>query len=137
MNYLVDTDWIIDYLTGQTEAGDLFAKLIPDGVAISTISFSEVYEGIYGSRSPALGEAAFQSFLREITVLGISRAVAKRNGQIRYQLRAQRHQISHRALDLLIVATALEHGLTLVTRNVGDYQDVPGVRLYHFGEEPI
>jgi predicted nucleic acid-binding protein len=29
----------------------------------------------------------------------------------------------------LIAATALEHNLTLVTRNVRDYAEVPGLRL--------
>jgi predicted nucleic acid-binding protein len=35
-----------------------------------------------------------------------------------------------RALDLLIAAPALEHQLTLVTRNLGDYNDIPGLDLY-------
>ena len=29
-------------------------------------------------------------------------------------------------------ATALEHGLILVTRNVSDYSDIPGLALYLF-----
>jgi predicted nucleic acid-binding protein len=33
-------------------------------------------------------------------------------------------------LDLLIAATALEHNLTLLTRNVRDFQHVPGLKLY-------
>ncbi len=31
--------------------------------------------------------------------------------------------------DLLIAATALEHDLTLVTRNVRDFEDIEGLRL--------
>lgn len=66
-------------------------------------------------------------------MFGISRAVAKRNGLIRQELRRKRRPISHRAIDLLIAATALEHDLILVTRNLGDYGDVPNLRLYKEG----
>lgn len=72
MSYLVDTDWVVDYLTGQKAADDLFTKLLPSGIAISIVSFSEIYEGIYGSHDPNLAEAAFRAFLRQVTVLGIS-----------------------------------------------------------------
>lgn len=30
----------------------------------------------------------------------------------------------------MIAATAIEHDLTLVTRNVDDFSDVPGLQLY-------
>ncbi len=116
--------------TGQKVADDLFTALLPDGIAISIISFSEIYEGIYGSRDPNRAESIFRAFLREVTVLGVSRSVAKRNGIIRQELRRQRHQIPHRALDLLIAATALEYDLTLVSRNLNDYSDIADLKLY-------
>lgn len=33
-------------------------------------------------------------------------------------------------MDLFIAATAIEHGLSLVTRNTRDYSDIPGLDLY-------
>ena len=33
-------------------------------------------------------------------------------------------------MDILIAATAIEHGLTLVTGNTRDYEDIPNLRLY-------
>ncbi|MCL4458714.1 MAG: type II toxin-antitoxin system VapC family toxin [Chloroflexi bacterium] len=56
--------------------------------------------------------------------------MAKRNGQIRGEPRRQRRQITQRAFDLLIAATALEHDLTLVTHNFDDYSDIPNLKLY-------
>lgn len=130
MKYLIDTDWVVDYLTGQESARILFDTLLPHGIAISIISFSEIYEGIYTSRDPELAARVFRAFLQRTSVLGISRAVAKRNGQIRGELRQRNRPINHRAFDLLIAATALEHDLALVTRNTQDYADIPGVVFY-------
>ena len=40
----------------------------------------------------------------------------------------QRRQVGD--MDLLIAATALTHNLTLLTRNVADFQLVPGLTIY-------
>jgi len=50
--------------------------------------------------------------------------------RLRRDLRARKLPVAQRALDLFIAATALEHQLTLVTHNRGDYADVPGLTLY-------
>lgn len=36
----------------------------------------------------------------------------------------------NRAFDLVIAATAIEHGLQLVTHNLADFADVPDLALY-------
>jgi len=130
MSYLIDTDWVIDHLTGVAGAHALISALASDGVAISIITFSEVYEGIYTSRDPERAEHSFQTFLRGVRVLGISREVARQNARIRGELRNSKHQITHRALDLFIAATALTHDLTLVTRNSDHFNDIPALRIY-------
>lgn len=128
MRCLLDTDFVIDYLTGQPDAHETLARILPEGVAISSITFSEIYEGIYGSRDPGAAVAAFTAFLRSISVLPITRSVAKRTAHLRLELRQQNRPITHRALDLLIAGTALHYQLVLVTRNSKDYQDVPGLK---------
>lgn len=129
MKYLLDTDFVIDHLTGQQSARDALASFLPDGVAISIITFSEMYEGIYGSRDPRTAASAFTTFLRGVPVLPITRTIAKQTGKLRLELRSAGRPITPRALDLFIAATALEHELELVTRNRKHYQDITQLML--------
>jgi len=57
-----------------------------------------------------------------MTELPVDRAVAERAGRIRRTSRI-------RLPDALIAATAIEHRLTLVTRNARDFDEVKGLRL--------
>lgn len=98
-----------------------------DGVAISVDPFTEIYEGIYGSRDPNTAEQGFRAFLVGTPVLGYTRTVAKQTARIRYDLRSCRRAIDHWTLDLVIAATAITYGLTLVTR---DYSDIPALQIY-------
>lgn len=52
MTYLLDTDIVIDHLTGQQQIRQLLGQWLPVGVAISIVTYSEIFEGIYGSREP-------------------------------------------------------------------------------------
>ncbi len=47
MTYLVDTDYVVDYLKGQRNVPEMLETLLPDGLAISIVTFAEIYEGIY------------------------------------------------------------------------------------------
>jgi predicted nucleic acid-binding protein len=49
ISYLVDTDWIIDFLKGKREIVDRLSSLVNKGLAISIISLAELYEGVYAS----------------------------------------------------------------------------------------
>ena len=62
--------------------------------------------------------------LRWIDVLSLDRSTMREYARISGSLRRAGMRLD--AMDLLIAATALEHGLTLVTRNVaGHFDRVP------------
>ena len=46
MTYLVDSDYIADYLKGKSPILPLFKQLVPEGISMSIITFAEIYEGI-------------------------------------------------------------------------------------------
>ena len=133
MPYLIDTNWLIEYLADLPEAARLLERLAPDGIAISIINYMEVYEGIESASNRREVEDKFQAFAELAPVLPLSQAVARRCAQLRHALRRQGKRVNPRALDLIIAATALEHDLTLVTRNIGDYDDVQALKLYRTG----
>ena len=128
MTYLVDSDWVADYLKGRTPAVTLLADLFAEGLAISIITFAEIYEGIYYGTDPQHNELIFRRFLRGVRVLGINRPIARRFALIRGRLRAEGQIIPQP--DILIAATALQYDLTLLTRNLRDFGRIPDLKLY-------
>jgi predicted nucleic acid-binding protein len=133
MPYLIDSDLAIDHLANDPAATLLLQQLASQGLAISAITYMEIYEGVLREPTPAArgqAEARVNAFIRAIPVVPISEDIARRCALIRDALRRQNRRVRPRALDLLIAATALEHGLTLVTNNRADYRDVPGITLF-------
>ncbi len=133
MAYLIDSDWLIDYLANLPEAQQLLGRLFDSGIAVSVISYMEVYEGVLRSHDPRDAAEKLESLLQSAGLLEVSASIARRCARLREMLRSQDKRIAPRALDLLIAATTLEYDLALVTRNVDDYADIPELRLYPSG----
>jgi tRNA(fMet)-specific endonuclease VapC len=125
---LLDSDWLIDYLRQDARALELVGTLLPQRLNISVITYGEVYEGIYFGRHPRASEEGLRRFLDVVDVLPITTLVVQHYARIRGELRRVGRRLED--TDLLIAATALEHDLTLVTRNVNHFARVPGLRLY-------
>ena len=102
--------------------------LLQDGMAISIITFAEVYEGIYYGHNRIHYTRIFQRFLQGVTVLGITRSIAKQYAFMRGELGRKGQLIDQP--DLFIAATAIAHNLTLVTRNLKDFGRIPDLNLY-------
>lgn len=127
--YLIDTDWVIQVLHGNADATDTLAELASQGLAVSLISYGELYQGAYYARDAQRALEQLREVLDGIEILLLTQAIMERFAIVRGQLtRNQRQQVGD--MDLLIAATALEHGLTLVTYNVRDYRLVPGLTLH-------
>ena len=129
-SYLVDTDWIVDVLHGQETAIHTLLQLAPQGLAVSLISYGELYEGAYyASHNREAALAGVQTFLTGKELISLTTRIMECFAIVRGQLpRSLRQQLGD--MDLLIAATALTHNLTLVTRNWKDFQHVPNLTLY-------
>lgn len=129
MPYLIDTPWVIDHLAGLPEATELLSQLAEEGIAISIITYMEAFQGTEREPDPRLAQAKLDSFVQAAPIVPFSREVARRCARLRETLKKQKRSVRSRALDLLIAATALEYDLTLVTQNIADYADIPGLSL--------
>jgi tRNA(fMet)-specific endonuclease VapC len=128
MNYLIDTDWVIDHLNQVEPVTTRLHNLAPEGLALSVISLGELYEGVYYSQDPEASEASLQRFLnRELTILGIDEETCKLFGRERGRLRTIGQRIGD--MDLMIAATALQYDLTLLSNNRRHFDRIDGLRI--------
>jgi tRNA(fMet)-specific endonuclease VapC len=127
--YLLDSDWIVDALHGIDRAVQTLVDLAPQGLALSLITYAELYQGAYYARDPARALAGLRQFLTDKELLPVTPAIAEQFAVVRGALsRPLQQQIGD--MDLLIAATALAYDLTLVTRNLKDFQHIPNLKLF-------
>lgn len=87
LEHLVDTDWVIHYLNGQSHIVARLDGLKAAGLALSVISLAELYEGVYASTDPEGNERALRDFLGGVAVLGVDTGICQRFGRERARLR--------------------------------------------------
>ena len=81
--YLLDTDWIVDVLNGQGASIQALVKLVPSGLAVSLISYGELYEGAYFSRDPQTAVEILRTFLQGKELLPLTPAIMEQFALIR------------------------------------------------------
>ena len=128
MTYLVDTDRVVDYLKGKPNAVELLTRLASKGLAISIITFGEIYEGIYFGQDPKKAEKGFIQFLRGVSILSLSRKIMKNFALIRGTLRQKGELIGD--LDMMIAAIAIGYDLVLISGNKKHFQKVKELKLF-------
>ena len=127
MTSLLDSDRTIDYLTGMPAIRELVDRLRIDGIAISVMTYAEVYEGVLFNRFRTSADGEWAQFLTGVLILPHAVSTARRFAAVRGSLRATGTLIPD--ADIWIAATALEHDLTLVTGNRRHFERVPGLRI--------
>jgi tRNA(fMet)-specific endonuclease VapC len=128
LRYLVDTDWVIDAFIGTPESAHVLDRLSDDGLGVSIISSGELFEGAFGFPDPQARLAQFRVLLNRFTTIPLSDPIMEVFARTRARLRRSGQLIPD--MDLLIAATALNHDLTLVTRNRRHFDRIPDLTLY-------
>ena len=127
MQYLVDTDWVIDHMHGQQEVVSRLEELAPYGLGLSIVSLAELYEGVFYSTDPLSEERSLLNFLGAVEVIPLDDEICRIFARERGRLRAVGAIIGD--LDILIGATALRHDLTLLTNNRRHFQRITGLDI--------
>jgi tRNA(fMet)-specific endonuclease VapC len=134
--FVLDTDTLSDLFRGHEK---ILARLsaVPDNrvVATSVISRIEVLEGRFASIKKAANRDelliaverldAAEQRLDSLDVLPITKAVADQ---------FEKHRVNKKLkkigrADLLIACVALANDATLVTRNIRDFANIPGLKV--------
>ena len=131
MTYLLDTNVLSETRKRQPEAGvaNWIAATPPDRLHVSVLTLGEIEQGIArvrgrGDRNQA---SALERWLRDVQagfedrVLPVTLPVAAAWGRQQYTRPLP-------VIDALLAATARVHRLTVVTRNVKDFE-VAGVQV--------
>ena len=126
--YLIDTDWVINWLHGVQRVMTRVEQLMPDGISISPLSLAELYDGILGDADPAHSEGELFAFLaRGITTVEVDLETCRVFARERRRLRAAGNLIPD--FDLMIGATAVRHDLTLLSNNRRHFQRIAGLTI--------
>jgi len=72
MTYLVDSDYIADFLVAKPQAIELLSSLASHGIAISILSVGEIYEGVYYGYHPEKAAEQFRHFLTTVSTLPLT-----------------------------------------------------------------
>lgn len=124
MILLLDTTILIDVLRGRRDRRLLLAELILGGHTLATaaINIGEVYAGMRPDE-----ETKTEAFLSSLECYPLTGGIARRAGSLK-SARARKGQTVSLA-DMIVAATALEGGHTLMTDNVKDFP-VAELKLY-------
>jgi predicted nucleic acid-binding protein len=136
--FLIDTVTLSELRKRQRDPKlvDWFERQRTTELFLSVISIGEIERGIARQRATDPGfAAALAAWLDQVLILYGERIVP-------FDLPAARRwgglcaALGHDGADLMIAATALQHGLTVVTRNVRDFEPTGVAVLDPFGRPP-
>lgn len=118
---LIDTNVLIDYLGGNAtpEFVACVEQTLAAGAVVSVITTMELL-GWRGHSEQSRRDA--ENLLQGMGEIGLSRNVVREVIKLRSLLPIK-------LPDAMIAASALCDGLPLMTRNVGDFKSIPGLRL--------
>ena len=125
MSFLLDTDSCSAHL----KSGALAHRLAQYGgrLDVSVRTLAELYTWALRASAPAHRLQGLLDLLSDVAVLDLTPDVARRFGEVQALLLDKGQRASH--MDLLFGATALVHGLIVVTHNQRDFATIPGLSL--------
>lgn len=111
--YLLDTSVSVDFLRGVAAVRSRIG--VAPGICISVTVLGELLFGVERSATPERGLRDLEQFLHDCPVLACDEQTARPYSRIKATLAAKGKPIPEN--DIWIAASAMQHGLTLATRD--------------------
>ncbi len=124
MKLLLDTTVLIDTLRSRNNRRALLVELVTQGHKLSTaaINIAEVHAGLRPGE-----EEGTEAFLNSLQCHAMTCGIARSAGSLKGRYAREGKTLPWP--DMIVAATALEHGLTLMTDNRKDFP-LPELQLY-------
>ncbi len=123
---LLDTDTCIGILKGVPKVVSAW-RACNERCALSLMSVGELAYGAAKARNPEAERGRVERLVGILDEGSLTKAVMMRFGLLKAELEAAGTPLAD--ADLLIAATALEHGMALVTGNTKHFARIPGLQL--------
>ncbi|WP_395751036.1 type II toxin-antitoxin system VapC family toxin [Prosthecobacter sp.] len=130
MGLILDTSVIIADERGRLNLPALFRAKAGEEFFISSITVSELLHGVERANTAERREKRsnyVEGLLQSLPIIEFDLRVARRHARIWAELEVARKMIGPH--DLIIAATALEHGHSLATLNGAEFSHVPQLLL--------
>ena len=125
--YMLDTDVCIGLLRGTcVEAFGWFRSTTTDDIALPALVEAELRLGTKKKKNRRNRDIV-EAFLEPFTIVPFDSSCAQAYAALRAELEGVGTPIGPN--DMIIAATALANGATLVTNNVREYQRVKGLKV--------
>ncbi len=137
MGVLIDTSVLIEFERGRLNLEPHLGGRGQEEFYLSVITASELLHGVHravDSQIRMKRSAFVEALLERFPLLPVDLASARTHAQVWAELAGAGKMIG--ANDLWIAATALAHGLTMVTANVREFERVPGL-VVEIWAEPV
>ena len=136
--YLLDTD-VLSSLRKRKRDPNVVAwigSVAPADLFLSAITIGEIERGIERQRTVNPTFADELAGWLDVTLRAYDERILPMRVDIARRWGRLAAQIGNQGIDLAIAATALEHGLTVVTRNVSDFEPTGVATLNPFNSRP-
>ncbi len=125
--YLLDTNTLIYFFKGMGSVSKNVFLQSPNEIFVPTVVLYELQVGIEKSNNARNRIKQLQALLQKVTVLSFGENEAKIAAKIRVNLEFSGTPIG--PIDVLIAGCAKANNLTLVTRNLKEFERIPELKL--------
>ena len=130
--YLLDTNICVYFLKGLYNLDKQIEKVESENCFVSEITIAELKFGVENSEHQEKNRKTIDEFVNKFTIIPIFSSLdiyAKEKARLRKKGKPLDD------FDLLIGATAISNNLTLVTKNISDFERIEGIEIENWAED--
>jgi predicted nucleic acid-binding protein len=131
MGVLIDTCIWIDVERGDLAPLDVFNSTGEQSVYISPVTIAELQYGAEIAAEPSIRHKRLSALdrLKQKPLLVIDNQTGAIFGRLAAELNSTGRGSHFRTQDLWLASQSIQHSFLLLTRNIKDFQDIPGLQI--------